>query len=64
MRDWLTAAGAGYMLLLITFVVVVALLDRNHRRADRAVRVLRMLLLMITSACVTAAVKLHQAGVL
>jgi hypothetical protein len=41
MREWLIAAAAGYALLLITFVVVVAVLDRNHRRADRAVRVLR-----------------------
>jgi hypothetical protein len=64
MRDWVAAAGAGYVLLLITFVVVVALLDRNHRRADRAVRVLRMLLVVMTGAGITGLVRLHQVGLL
>ena len=64
MSEWLIAAATGYVLLLISFVVAVAVLDHNHRRADRAVRVLRMLLLSTTPAIAGALLKLHQAGLL
>ncbi|MFJ7219698.1 hypothetical protein [Amycolatopsis sp. NPDC098790] len=64
MRDWLIAAAAGYLLLLLSFVVAVAVLDRNHRRADRAVRVLRLLLIGAAPALAGAVLKLHQAGLL
>jgi len=64
MPEWLIAAVAGYVLLLISFIAVRAVLDRNHRRADRAVRVLRMLLLGAAPGIAGALVKLHQAGML
>lgn len=64
MPEWLVAVVAGYVLLLISFVVVVAVLDRNHRRAERAVRVLRMLLIGATPGVGAALLKLHQAGLL
>ncbi|MFI5591101.1 hypothetical protein ACIA5G_39040 [Amycolatopsis sp. NPDC051758] len=64
MPEWLIAVAAGYVLLLISFVVVVAVLDRNHRRGDRAVRVLRMLLIGATPGVAGALLKLHQAGLL
>lgn len=64
MRDWLIAAAAGYLLLLLSFVVAVAVLDRNHRRADRAVRVLRLLLIGAAPGLAGAVLKLHQAGLL
>ncbi|SEF36229.1 hypothetical protein SAMN05421837_109387 [Amycolatopsis pretoriensis] len=64
MREWLIAAAAGYLLLLLSFVVAVAVLDRNHRRADRAVRVLRLLLIGAAPGLAGAVLKLHQAGLL
>ena len=63
MPDWLIVVVASYVLLLISFVVVRAVLDRNHRRADRAVRVLRMLLI-VAPGVAGALMKLHQAGLL
>ncbi|WP_157357705.1 hypothetical protein [Amycolatopsis nigrescens] len=62
MRDWLVAAVVGYALLLVAFVVVVAVLDRDQGRADRAVRVLRLLLIGTMPA--GALIKLHDAGLL
>ncbi|MEU5259286.1 hypothetical protein [Amycolatopsis sp. NPDC021455] len=64
MPKWLIAAAVGYVLLLISFVVVVAVLDRNHRRGDRAVRVLRMLLVGLAPGVAGGLLKLHQAGLL
>ncbi|WP_439376952.1 hypothetical protein [Amycolatopsis lexingtonensis] len=64
MRDWLIQAVAGYVLLLLSLVVVVAVVDRDHRRADRAVRVLRILLIGAAPGLAGAVLKLHQAGLL
>ncbi|MBE1498442.1 hypothetical protein H4696_005542 [Amycolatopsis lexingtonensis] len=64
MRDWLIQAVAGYVLLLLSLVVVVAVVDRDHRRADRAARVLRILLIGAAPGLAGAVLKLHQAGLL
>jgi hypothetical protein len=64
MPEWLIAVVAGYVLLLISFIAVRAVVDRNHRRADRAVRVLRMLLIGATPGVAGGLLKLHQAGLL
>ncbi|MDX3188622.1 hypothetical protein PV458_09485 [Streptomyces sp. MN03-5084-2B] len=63
MRDWLIVAATGYVLLLISFIAVRAALDPDHVRGQRAVRVLRLLLLA-TSALAGAALQLHHAGLL
>jgi hypothetical protein len=64
MPEWLITVVVGYVLLLISFIAVRAVLDRNHRRADRAARVLRMLLLGTAPGVAGALVKMHQAGLL
>lgn len=64
MRDWLLGAVVGYMLLLVSFVVVVAVLDRDHGRADRAVRVLRLLMMGTVPGVPAAVILLHGVGVL
>ncbi|HEY3691117.1 MAG TPA: hypothetical protein VGL46_12560 [Pseudonocardiaceae bacterium] len=56
--------AAGYVLLLVSFVVVVAVLDRDHRRGDRAVRVLRILLVGATPAAAGVLLKMRETGLL
>ncbi|MEU4675030.1 hypothetical protein AB0F91_45595 [Amycolatopsis sp. NPDC023774] len=64
MREWLIAMAAGYALVLVSFVVVVAVLDRNLRRANPAARVLRMLLLGAAPGATGVLLKMHQAVLL
>jgi uncharacterized membrane protein YsdA (DUF1294 family) len=64
MPDWLITAAVGYVLLLVAFVVVVAVLGRDRRRAERAVRVLRLLLIGTVPGLAGAVIRLHGAGLL
>lgn len=63
MLEWLVAGVVGVLVLLLAFVVTAAvLLDRA--RGERAVKVLRLLLVGTVPAAAGAAVKLHDAGLL
>ena len=63
-RDWIAVAVVIVFLLLIALATTVAVLHRRDRTADRAYRVLRLLLTVVTSSLVSGVVALHQAGLL
>ena len=63
-RDWVLVAVVVVFLLLIALATTVAVLHRHDRTADRAYRVLRLLLTVVTGSLVSGVVALHQAGLL
>ncbi|WP_157495429.1 hypothetical protein [Kutzneria sp. 744] len=64
MIEWLITAAAGCLLLLVSFVVLVAVLVRDRARGERAVRVLRLLLVATAPRVAGALIKLHAVGLL
>jgi hypothetical protein len=64
MIEWLVAGVAVVLVLLLAFVVAAAVLLTDRARGERAVKVLRMLLLGTTPAMAGVVIKLHQTGLL
>lgn len=63
-RDWILIAVVIVFLLLIALATTVAVLHRRAHVANRAYRVLRLLLTVVTGSAVSGVVALHQAGLL
>jgi hypothetical protein len=63
-RDWVMVAVVIVFLLLIGLATTVAVLHHRDRTADRAYRVLRLLMTVLTGSVISGAVALHQAGLL
>lgn len=63
-HDWVVVVVTAVFLMLIALATTVAVLHRRDRTAERAYRVLRLLLTVVTGSLVSGLVGLHQAGVL
>ncbi|MFJ9782653.1 hypothetical protein ACIRSS_23935 [Amycolatopsis sp. NPDC101161] len=64
MTEWLVASTVIIILALIMLAGLVAVMHHNGKRAERAYRVLRILLWFLAGSLIAAIIKLHEAGLL